>query len=286
MADCVHRRCSHCSVWGQRQPRSRRHSAELRQAGGPGHPSVGHRPSHVWRQRADGHAGRRHRQRCHPDARALPGRGPHCACRCHCARHPVQRGAARSLEQQGHDARRWWFQRLHSQRARQCVQRPGGPAHAHRPWLRHLCQRLGPPGQCLRIARRHLGPERRGRAQLWRRRAQENPRRSTAHHQGPLRSQPAKVVLCRRLYRRARGAGRHPALARGLGRCHCLVPGVERCCSPSWWASQQHCPGPAWCLPQHPQARAGLPRRHGGVRCAGRRVGRPHQRPAAMQCAL
>ena len=141
--------------------------------------------------------------------------------------HPLPRRAAHGVERQGVDVRRRRLRRLDSQRRRQRAGRRRRPAAARDARLRGLRQRLRPPGRAARFAGRQLRPERRGAAQLGRRRAEEDARRGDLRHHRPLCGGAAPRLLRRRLHRRPRSAAEHPALAAGLGRRDRLVPGLE-----------------------------------------------------------
>ena len=109
---------------------------------------------------------------------------------------------------------------------------PAGPADQPLPLGRGYATFASdsrPPGRRARLAGRQLPPQRRGAAQLRRRRAQEDARRRGLPDQGALRRRrDPEGVLRRRLDRRPRGDRRDHALARRLGRRDRLVPGVER----------------------------------------------------------
>ena len=143
-----------------------------------------------------------------------------------------------TLELEGRDVRRRRLQRQHPERRRQRAGRPDRPAAAARPRLRDLRERLRPPGRRARLAGRDLVRQRRGAAQLRRRRAQEDARRRGLPDQGALcRRFDPEGVLRRRLDRRPRGDRGDHALAGRLGRRDRVVSGLEPGCPRSSAAS-------------------------------------------------
>ena len=100
--------------------------------------------------------------------RILSRAGRHRAAGCDGAADQDAGQPANGLERQGDDVRRWRLRRLDPERRRQRPRRPDRPARPARPWLRHVLQRLRPPGRRAGQPGRLVRRQRRGRRQFLR----------------------------------------------------------------------------------------------------------------------